>query len=157
LCICFANNRTKVTALCLPLSKALGVNMTYKNSMLYGVIAMGLAQSLSVLYGYLFNSIYELGTSTIPLSLMIILIMAIFGAIPGAVLHFIKSKLPIVSSMVIGFFIFLGLNSVGYIAAEEVKESTIEIVYSSMVYGFCGIFMGFLYYKKSKQGANEPT
>jgi len=132
--------------------------MTYKKSMLFGIYALGLAQSLSILYGYLFNSLDELGPATIPLSVLVIVVMAIFGAVPGALLHFLKSKLPSVSAMALGFIVFLGLNTIGYVASEENNESAIEIVYSSIVFAMCGIFMGFLYSKNiSKQGANEIT
>ena len=44
--------------------------MTYKKSMFYGIVAMGLAQSLSVLYGYLFNALNEPGASTVPFSIL---------------------------------------------------------------------------------------
>lgn len=132
--------------------------MTYKKSMVLGIYALGLAQSLSVLYGYLFNSINELGPATIPLSILVIIVIAIFGVVPGAILHFLKSKLPSVSSMTLGFIVFLGLNTIGYIASEETKESVIEIVYSSIVFAICGVLMGFLYSKKSpKKSTNEIT
>ena len=64
--------------------------MTYKKSMLYGIYALGLAQFLTVLYGYLFNSLNELGSATIPISILVIIVMAIFGVIPGATVHFLK-------------------------------------------------------------------
>ncbi len=132
--------------------------MTYKKSMLYGIFALGLAQALSVLYGYLFNSLNELGTATIPLSVLAILIMAVFGVVPGVLLHFLKSKLPSFSSIAIGFIIFLGFNSIGYLAANEIKEPTIEIIYSSIVFSLCGAFMGFLYSKNcSKKVIHEIT
>ncbi len=132
--------------------------MTYKKSMLLGMYALGLAQSLSVLYGCLFNSLNELDPATMPLSILVIIVMAIFGVVPGAALHFLKLKLPNVSSMILGFIVFLVLNTIGYIASEEIKESVIEIIYSSMVFAMCGVFMGFLYSKKSlKESTNEIT
>ena len=123
--------------------------MTYKRSMLYGVLALSLAQSLSVLYEYLFNSLSELGKHTALLSILAIVIMALVGAIPGALLHFLKTKLPGVSTLLLGFIIFFGLNTLVYVAAAGVEESTTEIIYSSIVYGCCGVFMGYLYTKHS--------
>ena len=141
-----------------PLSRPLGEYMTYKKSMLYGVLALGLAQTLLVLYGYLFNSLNKLGEAAVPISILVIFIVAIFGAIPGAILHLLKSKLPKVSALLLGFIIFLVGNTIGYVSADEIKESIIEIIFSSVVYGLCGIFMGFLYSKQSsKQASNGIT
>ena len=123
--------------------------MTYKRSMLYGMLALGLVQSLSILYGYLFNSLSELGKHTALLSVLAIVIMAMVGVIPGALLHFLKTKLPSVSTLILGFIIFFGLNTLAYVAQAEVEESTTEIIYSSIVYGVCGVFMGYLYTKHS--------
>lgn len=131
--------------------------MTYKKSMLYGIYALGLAQFLTVLYGYFFNSLNELGSATIPISILVIIVMAIFGVIPGAVVHFLKSKLPNIPPMILGFIVFLGLNTLGYTLTEEIKESITEIIYSSFTFSVCGIFMGFLYSKSTPKTINEIT
>jgi len=130
--------------------------MTYKKSMMYGIYAMGLSQSLGVVYAYSFNNAYELGSAGILASILSIIVMAIFGVIPGALLHLIYKKFNKISAKAIGSFLFITLLVVSYLATEEVKESNIEILFAIFTYLLSGILMGHLY-NKNVTSVNEST
>ena len=115
---------------------------------------MGVAQILSITYGFIFNSLNEFGVTAIAFSLISVIIMAFVGVIPGALLHFIKRILPAIPSILLGGIIFLIINNAAYLASSNSTETVQEIVYTNIVFLMSGTLMGHLY-SKDKNGKHD--
>ena len=126
--------------------------------MQYGMISMGVAQTLNIAYGYIFNSLNEFEITAIVFSLISVIIMAFVGIIPGAILHFIQRLLPAIPSIILGSIIFLIINNASYLASGYSSNTVQEIIYSNIVFLISGILLGYLYAKEiNKTHETEST
>lgn len=114
---------------------------------------MSLVQVMSVSYAFILGRMHEFGSFGLLVSLTIILIVGLFGFIPGIIFHAIKNKFTQIPSYILGVVIFILINSVGYISGDS-NEPVYDMIYSFLIYGLAGIFYARLY---SKFTSKEST
>lgn len=122
--------------------------MNYKKSMWIGVIVMLLVQTLSVSYALILGRFDEFGSIALPISLTIIVVVGLFGFIPGLIFHAIKNNYSNISSHILGVGIFVLINGLGYVS-EDINKPLYDMFFSFIIYTLAGVLYAYLYSKYS--------